>query len=71
MNRLIVLLIAFFFINNCSLNENSRIWKDKDKELSTKSNVKKIFEEKKIVVEEFNQILNLDLSGINLSLIHI
>ncbi len=65
MNRLIVLLIAFFFINNCSLNENSRIWKDKDKELSTKSNVKKIFEEKKIVVEEFNQILNLDLSGIN------
>ena len=65
MNRLIVLLIAFFFINNCSLNENSRIWKDKDKELSTKSNVKKIFEEKKIVVEEFNQNLNLDLSGIN------
>ena len=42
MNRLIILLIAFFFINNCSFNENSRIWKDKDKEKLSKSNVKKI-----------------------------
>ena len=65
MNRLIILLIAFFFINNCSFNENSRIWKDKDKEKLSQSNVKKIFEEKKSVVKEFNQILNLDLSGIN------
>ncbi len=65
MNRLIILLIAFFFINNCSFNENSRIWKDKDKEKLSKSNVKKIFEAKNSVVKEFNQILNLDLSGIN------
>ena len=65
MNRLIILLIASLFINNCSFNENSRIWKDKDKEKLSKSNVKKIFEEKKSVVKEFNQILNLDLSGIN------
>ena len=64
MNRLIVLLIAFFFINNCSLNENSRIWKDKEKELSTKSKLKKVFEEKQLEVQEFNQSLNLDLSGI-------
>ena len=65
MNRLIILLITFFFINNCSFNENSRIWKDKDKEKLSQSNVKKIFEEKKSVVKEFNQILNLDLSDIN------
>ena len=65
MNRLIILLIAFFFLNNCSFNENSRIWKDKDKEKLSKSNVKKIFEEKQSVVKEFNKILNLDLSGIN------
>ena len=32
MNRLIVLLIVFFFVNNCSFNENSRIWKDKKKD---------------------------------------
>ena len=64
MNRLIILLIAFFFITNCSLNENSKIWKDKDKGLLTKSNIKKVFEEKKTVVEEFNQGLNIDLSDI-------
>ena len=49
MNRLVILLIALFFINNCSLNENSRIWKDKEKDLSNQSNVKKIFAKKKLV----------------------
>jgi len=63
-NRLVILLIALFFINNCSLNENSRIWKDKEKDLSNQSNVKKIFAEEKLVVQEFNQGLNLDLSFI-------
>ena len=67
MNRLIILLIVFFFVNNCSFNENSRIWNDKNKEQLTKSNVKKVFEEKKSIVEEFNQNLNLDLSGININ----
>ncbi|MDC3037472.1 PQQ-binding-like beta-propeller repeat protein [Candidatus Pelagibacter sp.] len=60
MNRLVILLIALFFINNCSFNENSRIWKDK--ELSTQSKLKKVFEENKNEVQEFNQGLNLDLS---------
>mgnify|MGYP007000169743 len=64
MNRLVILLIALIFINNCSLNENSRIWKDKDKEISTQSKLKKVFEEEKIVVQEFNQLLKIDLSGI-------
>ena len=64
MNRLVILLIALFFINNCSLNKNSRIWKNKDKNLSNQPNVKKIFAEEKLVVKEFNQGLNLDLSFI-------
>ncbi len=64
MNRLVILLIALIFINNCSLNENSRIWKDKEKELSAQSKLKKIFAEDKIEVQEFNQELNLDLSPI-------
>ena len=62
MNRLVVLLIALFFINNCSLNDNSRIWKDKEKKSSTQSKLKKVFVEEKIQVQEFNQGLNLDLS---------
>ena len=65
MNRLVILLIALFFINNCSLNENSRIWKDKKKEQSTESKLKKVFAEEKIEVQEFNKGLNLDLATIN------
>ena len=64
MNRLVILLIALIFINNCSINENSRIWKDKNKELSTQSKLKKVFEEKKIDAQEFNQLLKINLSGI-------
>ena len=56
MNRLIILLIAFFFLNNCSFNENSRIWKDKDKEKLSKLNVKKVFDEKKSIVKELSLI---------------
>ena len=56
MNRLVILLIALIFINNCSLNENSRIWKDKEKELKTQSKLKKIFVEDEIEVQEFNQV---------------
>jgi len=63
-NRLVILLIALFFINNCSFNENSKIWKNKEKELSTKSKLKKVFAEEQLEVQEFNQSLNLDLSGI-------
>ena len=62
MSKLIILLITFFLINNCSFNENSRIWKDKEKELTTQSKLKKVFAEDKIEVQEFNQGLNLDLS---------
>ena len=62
MNRLVILLIALIFINNCSLNENSRIWKDKEKEVTTQSKLKKVFAEDKIEVKEFNQGLKLDLS---------
>ena len=48
MNRLLALFITFFLLNNCSFNENSRIWKDKKKDLSEKENVKKIFAEEEI-----------------------
>ena len=62
MNKLFILLIALFFINNCSLNENSKIWNDKEIEISTQSKLKKVFPDDKTEVQEFNQGLNLDLS---------
>ena len=67
MNRLLALFIAFFLLNNCSFNENSRIWKEKDKDLSKKENVKKIFAEEEVKASEFNQEVKLNLSGLRTS----
>ena len=67
MNRLVLLSITLFFLNHCSLNENSRVWKDDQKELSNKSNIKKVFDEENLVIQEFNKELNLDLSLIKIN----
>ena len=64
MNRLLALFITFFLLNNCSFNENSKIWKDKEKDLSEKENVKKIFAEEEVKASEFNQEVKLNLSGL-------
>jgi outer membrane protein assembly factor BamB len=61
-NRIIILIIALTFLNQCSLNENSRIWKDKEKKLEAQKNIKKVFLEDKKITTEFNQELKLDLS---------
>jgi outer membrane protein assembly factor BamB len=53
-----------FLLNHCSFNENSRIWKDKEKNLESKKNIKKVFSEEKKISSEFNQELKLDLSKI-------
>ena len=60
MNKLIIFLLSLFFLNNCSLNENSKIWKEKEVNLENK-NIKKVFLEKKKITSEFNQELKLDL----------
>ena len=62
MNRIIIPIIALIFLNQCSLNENSRIWKDKEKKLEAQKNIKKVFLEDKKITTEFNQELKLDLS---------
>ena len=64
MNKLIILLLALVLLNNCSFNENSKIWNKKEKDQSSKSNIKKIFSNDKFIVKEFNQNLKLDLSNI-------
>ena len=66
MNKIVILIIALFIFNNCSLNENSRIWKDKEKKLQAKENIKKIFEEEEKIITEFNAELKIDLSGIDI-----
>ena len=62
MNRIIILIIALIFLNQCSFKENSRIWKDKENKLDAQKNIKKVFLEDKKITTEFNQELKLDLS---------
>jgi len=67
-NKLIFTFIAFFFLNNCSFNENSRIWKDKENILETdKKKITKVFAEENIIVSEFNRDLKLDLSSLKIN----
>ena len=64
MNKLKIILIAFIFLNNCSFNEDSKIWKNKDQDLSQDQNIKQIFADEKTTVTEFNKVLKLDLSNL-------
>jgi outer membrane protein assembly factor BamB len=62
--RVIILIISIILLNHCSFNENSRIWKDKEKKLESAKNIKKVFSEEKKISSEFNQELKLDLTKI-------
>ena len=64
MNRLIILILSLFFLNQCSFNESSQLWNDKEKELENQTNIKKIFTEEKKITTEFNQDLKLNLEKI-------
>ena len=59
----LVILLSLFLLNNCSFNENSKIWKEKEKNIENK-NIKKVFSEKNKNINEFNQELKLDLAQI-------
>ena len=67
MNKLIFNLILFVFINNCSFNENSKIWQDKKKNLEKNENIIKVLTKEEKVVSEFNKGLKIDLSTIKTS----
>ena len=67
MNKLIFTFIVLFFLNNCSFNENSRIWKEKENKLEQNKKITKVFAKENISVSEFNRDLKLDLSSIKVN----
>ncbi len=67
MNKSIFTLIVFIFFSHCSFNEDSRIWKNKEKDLDTAKIIEQVFVEDKKVVSEFNQGLKINLSKIKRS----
>ena len=64
MNKLFLTLIILIFLNNCSLNENSKIWKDREIKPDEDPKVTKVFVEDILTVSEFNTGLKIDLSSI-------
>ena len=64
MIRLTFLIFILFFLSNCSFNEKSRLWKDKEKKIASNNNIQKILSEEKKITSEFNEKLKLDLSTI-------
>ena len=66
MNKLIFTLFVLFFLSNCSFNENSKIWKNKENKLENNKKIIKVFSEDKVSVTEFNKDLKLDLSSIKI-----
>lgn len=64
MNRLTILILLIFLLNNCSFNENSRIWNEKEKTSKNQNTVKKIFTKNKKNTIEFNKDLKLDFTKI-------
>ena len=67
MIKLVFIFIGLFFLNNCSFNENSRIWKEKENKVENEKKTTKVFVEEKASVSEFNQNLKLDLSLIKIN----
>ncbi len=67
MSKLIILISTLFFLNNCSFNESSRIWKDNENNIETNTKIKKIFVEDEKIISEFNKELKIELSGIKLN----
>jgi len=63
-NRLTILILLIFLLNNCSFNENSRIWNEKEKTSKNQNTVKKIFTKNKKNTIEFNKDLKLDFTKI-------
>ena len=67
MNKIIFLVLALFFLNNCSFNENSRIWKEKEKKIESQKKLEKVFAETNPVLSEFNPELKIELIKIKLN----
>ena len=64
MNKLLILLLLFFFLINCSLQTSSSFW-TKSKKIKTEKKLKieQIYKGEKILEKEFNPNLKINLSS--------
>ena len=66
MIKVFLILLFLFSLTSCSLNENSKIWNSKKKNLSKNKNIEIILDEKKLSYDELNPNIKLDLSKIKI-----
>jgi outer membrane protein assembly factor BamB len=60
-NNLLIILLAFFFISNCSFNKNSKFWTPTETIQKEKKQKEKIFVKEKNLDMEFNRGLKISL----------
>ena len=60
MNKIIIIVLTFFFISNCSFNSNSKFWtKEREIRVEKDSKITEIFEKEKIFEKELNPNLKI------------
>lgn len=64
MNKLIILIVAILFLNNCSFDKAS---KSKEKKVLKDNSIKELFKEKNFFSQELNPKLKLDLENIKIN----
>ena len=67
MIRFIFSFFTFVLLISCSLNEDSKIWNNKEKDILKKENTKKILSDEKKFVRELNPSIKLNLTNIKKS----
>ena len=62
MNKILGLLLIFFLLINCSLDNKSKLWKEpKKNKLEKKLVIKELFNEEKVITDELNSNLKINL----------
>ena len=56
-----IILIFLIFINHCSFNKDSKFWTKEKKVEQISKNIKKIFEEEKIIDKTFNKNVTIKI----------
>jgi len=62
--RILIYILIFSFLSNCSFNKNSKLWNKKEIKIENKKNIKRIVSKEKIIEKELNSNLKLDLSNV-------
>ena len=62
MNKVLVLVLIFLFVSNCSLNKNKAVLEEKKIDLKKIENTQTVLSEQTRVEREFNEGLNIEVS---------